>query len=93
MRFGKGVFGQARSSGPAVRDVFVVTTASDDTADNTYTEELAEIWRASDANVTTYDFDASLSIPHNSIDLTTDPDKKAIVYAKILELLGEEPLQ
>ena len=93
MRFGKGIFRQAQASGPAARDVFLVTTASDDTADNRYAEELAEIWRTSGANVTDYQFDASLGIPHNSIDLTTDPDKKAIVYAKILELLGEPPLQ
>ena len=32
-----------------------------------------------------YRGEASLGVPHNSIDLTTDPDKKAIVYAKILE--------
>jgi esterase/lipase len=93
MRFGKGIFRQANAPGPAARDVFLVTTASDDTADNRYAEKLAEIWRAAGTNVTTYEFDASLGVPHNSIDLTTDPDKKAIVYAKILELLGEAPLR
>ncbi len=92
MRFGKGIFGQAQASGPAVRDILVVTTASDDTADNRYAEDLARIWRESGANIATYDFDASLGISHNSIDLTAEPEKKELVYAKILELLGEEPL-
>jgi hypothetical protein len=38
-----------------------------------------------------YRGEASLGVPHKSIDLKTDPDKKAIVYAKVLELLGEAP--
>jgi hypothetical protein len=93
MHLGKAVFKQASDAGPVVSEVFFVTTAVDDTADNDYTDKLAEIWRKSGADVSTFEFDASLGIPHNSIDPAADPVKKEMVYAKILELLGEEPLE
>ncbi len=63
------------------------------TADNDYTADLAEIWAGSGVDVTSFEFDKAANIPHNSIDPAGDPAKKALVYAKTLELLGEEPLQ
>ena len=39
------------------------------------------------------EFDEAAGIPHNSVDPAGDPAKKALVYAKILEVLGEAPLQ
>ena len=93
MHLGKAVFKQASEAGPAVGEVFFVTTAVDDTADNDYVDKLAGIWGKSGADVSTFEFDASFGIPHNSIDPAADPVKKEMVYAKILELLGEEPLE
>jgi hypothetical protein len=71
----------------------MVTTASDSTADNRATDRLVEIWEESGANIVSHEFDASLEIPHNSIDPAADVQKKESVYAKMLELLGEEPLR
>jgi carboxylesterase len=92
LRLGRAVLKQARGDRPAVNDISVVTTASDSTADNRATDRLVEIWEKSGANIESYEFDASLEIPHNSIDPAADPQKKKSMYAKILELLGEEPL-
>ena len=93
LRLGRAVLKQARSASPAVTDIILVTTASDSTADNRATDRLIELWEKSGADIVSYQFDASLEIPHNSIDPAADAQKKESVYAKILELLGEEPLQ
>jgi hypothetical protein len=63
--------------------------AVDDTADNDYTVELADIWSEAGTEVSPFEFGASEDIPHNSVDPAADAAKKALVYAKILELLGE----
>lgn len=93
MRLGRSIFQSAEESPPAVSTIYFVTTAVDDTADNDYTIELGELWARSGVDVTSFEFEASYGIPHNSVDPAADPEKKALVYAKILELLGEEPLQ
>jgi len=93
MRLGRAVFAEADESAPDVSEIHFVTTVIDDTADNDYTAELAEVWRSSGATVTSFEFDEAAGIPHNSVDPAGDPALKALVYAKILEVLGEEPLQ
>ena len=89
IRFGRAVLKQAKSSSPEARELSVLTTAHDSTADNRAAGRLVKGWVESGTDVSTYQFDTSLEIPHNSIDPAADPEKKAIVYAKILELLGE----
>ncbi|MGW8319767.1 MAG: alpha/beta hydrolase [Candidatus Promineifilaceae bacterium] len=89
MRLGRNVLEAAESAPPAVSQIYFVTTAVDDTADNDYTVELAEMWRDAGVDVSFFEFDASLDIPHNSVDPAADPGKKALVYAKILEMLDE----
>lgn len=89
MRLGRNVFGAAENEAPAVNEIYFVTTAIDDTADNDYTVELARIWTEAGANVSSFEFDASYDIPHNSVDPAADPEKKALVYAEILSFLGE----
>ncbi len=93
MRLGRAVFAEADASAPAVNEIHFITTAIDDTADNDYTAELADTWRDSGATVASFEFDEAAGIPHNSVDPAGDPAKKALVYAKILEVLGEAPLQ
>ncbi len=93
MRLGRNVFRSAEGTAPMASSIYFITTAVDDTADNDYTVELADIWVEAGSDVSSFEFDASYDIPHNSVDPAADPEKKALVYAKILELLGEEPLQ
>ena len=89
MRLGRSVFAAAEDGAPAVQEIHFITTAVDDTADNDYTAELAQIWADANVEVSSFDFDASEDIPHNSVDPAADPAKKALVYAKILEMLDE----
>ena len=90
LMLGKAVFKQAESADVAARDIYILTTARDDTADNSYATELAEIWGEAGANVDQHAFEASMNIPHNSIDPATDVEIKQAVYQKIIEWLGEE---
>ena len=92
LRFGKTVFGQAEESAPAVTEIVVVTNDNDTTVDNRKTDELASIWDDSGAAIVRYAFPKEFGFPHNSIDPTSNPDTD-IVYAKLLELLGEEPME
>lgn len=69
--------------------IIVLTTAMDDTANNESTARVVELWRMAGADAIDYTFEAALDIPHNSVDPAADEGKKQLVYAKILELLGE----
>ena len=89
MRLGRNVFGSAENEAPVVKEIYFITTTVDDTADNDYTVDLAAIWTEAGADVSSFEFDASYDIPHNSVDPAADPEKKALVYTRILEMLGE----
>ena len=89
LTLGKALTEEAEAAAPAAEEIIIVTTAVDDTADNTATAKLASIWEEDGANVITYEFEPALDIPHNSVDPAADPAKKAIVYAKMLEMLSE----
>lgn len=89
MRLGRNVFVAAENEAPAINEVYFVTTSVDDTADNDYTAELMGVWAEAGADISSFDFDASYDIPHNSVDPAAEPKKKSLVYAKILEMLGE----
>ena len=89
MRLGRNVFAAAENETPVVKETYFITTAVDDTADNDYTVDLATTWTEAGADVSWFEFDTSYDIPHNSVDPAADPEKKALVYDKILEMLGE----
>jgi alpha-beta hydrolase superfamily lysophospholipase len=89
MRLGRNAFSAAEDEAPLVKEIYFVTTAVDDTADNDYTVDLATIWAEAGADVSSFEFDASYDIPHNSVDPAADLEKKALVYAQILAMLGE----
>lgn len=92
VRLGKHVFGEAARESPPIQSADFITTAHDQTADNDYTVELANSWTEAGADVATYEFAAFNEIPHASIEPGVDPAKKVQVYAKILDMLGEPPL-
>jgi esterase/lipase len=93
MRFGESIFKQANSSSPAVTNILVVTNANDSTVDNSHTDELVDIWETSGAAILRYVFPAVLGLPHDSIDVSEPGTDTDLVYAQILELLGENPIQ
>ena len=91
LRLGRAVLRQAAKAPPLARRIIVLTTARETQVSNAATARLVALWRAHGANVADPQFAAALDIPHNAIDPAADPAKKAIVYARMLELLGEQP--
>lgn len=91
LALGQKVINQAKQSIVPPGPMFVVTSASDHTANNRATADLVDLWRQAGADVVAYEFDESLGIPHNSVGVLEDSTKKQMVYDKILELLGEKP--
>lgn len=90
LMLGQVVFRQARAGQAPGGTVAVLTTAVDDTASNTATAVLVDRWRRNGCAVQVVDFPAEDGIPHNAIDPSADPAKKAEVYAAILRLLGKQ---
>ncbi|MFN2168745.1 MAG: alpha/beta hydrolase [Anaerolineae bacterium] len=93
LELGHAVARGARKGSAPSGQVIVLTTAKDDTANNSITDRLVDRWRKDGADVLTSEFDSALDIPHNSVDPAADPTKKQMVYEQILELLGEQPTQ
>lgn len=89
LRLGRALFKAAATTPPAARRLILLTTAKETQVANGATTRLAELWRARGGNVIESQFEPELAIPHNAIDPAADPAKKAIVYARMLELLGE----
>jgi len=92
LRFGQTVFVQSEKSAPAASGIIVMTNDNDTTVDNRSTDKLAGTWDETGAAIVRYVFPKELGFPHNSIDPTSNLETD-IVYAKLLELLGEEPLE
>ncbi len=92
LRLGRALLRQAAKAPPLARRIIVLTTACETQVSNAATARLVALWRAQGANVADPQFAAALDIPHNAIDPAADPAKKAIVYARMLELLGEQPM-
>ena len=87
---GHAVFEQAAGTRPAVAEIDVLSTAVDDNVNNRVIDELVQDWREMGAAVTTYQFPADLAIPHDMVDVSTEPAKRALVFAEIFDLLGED---
>ncbi len=91
LRLGRALLRQAAAAPPVGRRLILLTTARETQVANGATYRLTALWRAHGANVIADEFAPELEIPHNAIDPAADPAKKAIVYARMLELLGEAP--
>ena len=89
LRVGRALFRQAKAAPPLAQRLILLTTARETQVANGATYRLAALWREHGANVIADEFAPELDIPHNAIDPAADPAKKAIVYARMLALLGE----
>lgn len=90
LMLGQVVLRQAQAGQAPAGAVAVLTTAVDDTASNTATAMVVDLWRRNGCAVQLVNFPAENGIPHNAIDPSADPAKKAEVYAAMLRLLGEQ---
>ena len=85
----KQVYQQAKNISPMAGELFIITTSSDTNVNNQLTDEMINLRQANGKEIQRFDFDASLKIPHNSIDPAADVEKRNMVYTQILEMLGE----
>ncbi len=92
MLFGNALFDQAEERETAVSNIIVVTNDNDTTVNNKRTDELTALWQERGTDVRIHVFAQELGYPHNAIDRTSNPNADD-VYATLLELLSEEPLE
>jgi hypothetical protein len=46
-------------------------------------------WQARQANLTTFEFDADLELPHDLIDPNQPAQRIDVVYPRLIELVGQ----
>lgn len=67
----------------------MVFNPNDGSISNERTLQIVERWKAQQATVDSFTFDASLNLGHDIIDPNQPDQKVDIVYPKLIELCGE----
>ena len=89
LRLGFTVQENAKYSMPAAKKVVVVLNAADETINNPLTMAITKNWQAQSANLTTYEFEQNLQLPHDIIDPTQSSQQTNIVYPRLIELVNQ----
>lgn len=88
MRLGQDVIHSARREPPACGSILIVTTESDDAANNGVTAGLAADWRRSRPDaVATFVFPESSHVQHDFIDPTQPGQQTGYVYPILIKML------
>lgn len=87
LQVGARVREQARRHAPGARELVVVTVGGDLAVDNALTAALVADWRAHGARVRTYEFAASLHVPHDMVDPEQVGANLAVSYPVLLDAL------
>ncbi len=90
MRLGFSVQVHSWFQAPAAKRVIVVTNAYDDSVNNALTLKVAGYWQAQGAHLVTYEFPASLQLPHALVDSNKPTAKTDVVYQRLIELVTNE---
>ncbi len=88
LRLGFAVQKDIGRNPPAAKKIVVVFNPNDNEINNELTRNIVQRWQSHSANVTTYDFDASLKLGHDLIDPSHLDQKIEIVYPKLVELIN-----
>ena len=89
LRLGFAVRKQAGRVKPAAQKIVVVLNANDDSVNNPLTMNVVKVWQAHGADLTTYEFDASLKLGHDIIDPAQPYQRIDIVYPRLIELSNQ----
>jgi carboxylesterase len=73
---------------PAAKKMVVVFNANDNDINNALTMDVVKRWQAHAANLTTYEFEASLKLGHDLIDPTQPDQRIDIVYPRLIDLVN-----
>ncbi len=88
MRLGFAVQAQAERVAPLGKSILVVTNGNDVSVDNDVTEQVVQIWLDHNANLATYQFEASLGLAHDLIDPSDPNGNIELVYARLINLIA-----
>jgi alpha-beta hydrolase superfamily lysophospholipase len=87
LRLGFAVQSEAKQQAPAATKILVITNANDESVNNVLTARVVSIWNQNSANISTYEFPASLGLQHDMIDPAQPNQQTDIVYPKLIELM------
>ena len=87
LRVGFATQADARRVQPAAKKILIVFNANDDSINNALTLHVVNVWKAHGANLTTYEFEASLNLPHDLIDPTQPDQQIDVVYPRLIDLI------
>ncbi len=74
---------------PATGRIVIVLNAADDKVNNHMAEQISKHWRTHNADLTIYEFDAALSLPHDLIDPGEPGGQIETVYPVLLDFLDD----
>jgi alpha-beta hydrolase superfamily lysophospholipase len=87
MRLGFSVQVNSWFKPPLAKRVIVVTNAYDDSVNNALTLKVAGHWRDHNAQLITYEFPATLELPHALVDSNKPTGNTPVVNQKLIELV------
>ncbi len=90
MRLGLSVRRSARTTPPAASALLLVTNANDFSVNHTVAKGLAQAWQRQGAKLRTFEFAASLGLPHDLISPQQPVQRVDVVYPKLMELMDAE---
>jgi pimeloyl-ACP methyl ester carboxylesterase len=88
LRLGFATQAAAQRVQPAAKKMVVVFNANDNSINNALTMRVVNIWNAHSANLTTYEFAASLKLGHDLIDPAQPDQQIDIVYPRLIDLIS-----
>ena len=89
MRLGFATQASIQSKPPAAKKLVIVFNANDTSVNNELTAQIVKNWQAQGANLSTYEFPASLKLGHDLIDPHDDNQNIAVVYPKLVDLANQ----
>jgi pimeloyl-ACP methyl ester carboxylesterase len=78
---------EARRAAPRAKSLAVITNAAEPRLDNRFTYALIDSWRKRTANVETYEFPITDSLPHDLIDPGNAAENAALAYPVVVRLI------
>jgi pimeloyl-ACP methyl ester carboxylesterase len=87
MRLGFSVQGAARSTPPGAHRIVLVTNANEPSVNNELAQQIEASWHHDGANVSSYEFPASLKLPHDLIDPSQPDQNVDVVYPQLIDLI------
>lgn len=89
LRLGFATQAAAERMPPAAKSMLVVLNPTDESVNNEMTIQMVGRWLAHNANLTTYEFDASLNLEHDLIDPNQPNQQIEIVYPILIDLVNQ----